>query len=164
MGDHVAVTAAVDARPGKYKLVVVRSRDLRVLRELGAPIGVELPARHGGPEDPRYTSPQDLRRAVGFTIDLLLHLACAVGAFLVLSRSTTLANPFVVLLAAPAAFIAASIVHRIFVQRVFHTTIGKALVGLRLIRDDTGGPPTLGSLTKAWLWGTVMAILNVLSS
>ncbi len=164
MGKDVAVTAAVDARQRKFKLVVVRSRDVRALREFGPPFGFELPAKHGGPDDPRYASPQDLRKVVGFTLDLVLHLACAVGVFVVLSRNATLSNAFVLLLAAPAAFLAASIIDRIFVQRVFHTTIGKAIVGLRFIRDDTGGPPTLWSLTKAWLWGTVMVILTVVSS
>lgn len=156
MGDHAAVTA--------FQLVVVRGRDVRALREFGPPFGVELPAKHGGADDARYTSPKDLRRAVGFTLDLALHLACAVAAFVLLSRNATLDNAYLLLVAAPAAFLAASIVHRIFVQRVFHTTIGKALTGLRFIRDDTGGPPTLWSLTKAWLWGTVTVILTVVSS
>lgn len=157
------MTATVDARPGKFELTAVRSRDVRRLREFGPPIGVTFPPKHGGKDDPRYPSPFNLRTVLGFTLDLALHLACAVAAFIVLSRNATLSNALLVLVAAPAAFLGASILHRIFVQRVFHTTLGKALVGLRLIRDDTGGPPTLWSLTKAWLWGTVMVVLTVLS-
>jgi hypothetical protein len=40
--------------------------------------------------------------------------------------------------------------------------VGKALGGVCLIRDDTGGRPTLWSLAKEWLFGafTVAAILD----
>jgi hypothetical protein len=160
---HVAVTAPVDARPRKFELVPVRSRDARRLREFGPPLGVELPAKHGGADDPRYPSPHNLRYTLGFTLDLVLHVACAAGAFVVLARDGKL-SIILVLVAALGTFLGVSIVHRIFAQRVFHTTLGKGLAGLRLIRDDTGSPPTLWSLTKAWLWGTLGVILTVISS
>jgi RDD family len=159
------VTAPVDTNPATsrgFTLVAVRRRDVRRLRESGPPPGVELPPKHGGKDDPRYPSPHALRFGLGFTIDLALHLACAVAVAVAVSRNHAL--PLGVILAAgPATFIAVSVIHRIFVQRIVHTTLGKALTGVRYIRDDTGGPPTLGSLTKAWFTGTLMAILNVLS-
>lgn len=159
------MTGSVDTHPassGTFALVTVRRRDVRRLLESGPPRGVALPAKHGGDDDPRYPSPHSFRFGLGFTIDLVLHLACAVG-MVVVSRDHTL--PFgVILLAGPATFVAVSIVHRVIVQRVAHTTLGKALTGVQYLRDDTGGAPTLGALTKAWFTGALMAILNVLSS
>lgn len=140
----------------------VRRRDARRLVESGPPRGVVLPLKHGGQDDPRYPSPHSFRFGVGFTVDLVLHLACAVAAVVIVSRVDTL--PFaVILLAGPATFIAVSVAHRIFVQHAIHTTLGKALTGVRYIRDDSGGPPTLGSLTKAWFTGVLVGIANVLS-
>jgi hypothetical protein len=162
---NVGVTGPVDTHPaalGTFVLVPVRRRDVRRLIESGPPPGDALPAKHGGKDDPRYPSPHSLRFGLGFTIDLLLHLACAVAVAVVVSREDTFPLG-VILLAAPATFIVVSVVHRIFVQRTVHTTLGKALTGVRYIRDDTGGSPTLGSLTKAWFTGALMAVLNVLS-
>jgi len=160
---HVAVTAApVDARYRTFKLVPVRSRDSRRLRECGPPLGVEVSPRHGGSGDPRYPSPHTLRYNLGFTLDLLLHLALAAAVTVYFARDAAL-SPYA-WLAALGTFLAASILHRIFVQRAFHTTLGKGILGVRLIRDDTGGPPTLWSLTKAWLFGTVAIIATVISS
>ena len=150
------------AKSGTFALVPVRRRDVRRLREYGPPPGVTLPAKHRDEGDPRYPSPHRLRYGLGFLVDLVLHLACAVAVLLAVARDPTVSLG-VLLLAIPVTFIAVSIVHRIFLQRVFHATLGKALTGLRVIRDDTGGPPTLWSLTKAWLIGTVMVILGMLS-
>jgi hypothetical protein len=157
------VTASLDAPAAtrKFELVPVRRRDVRRLREYGPPLGVPLPAKHGSRDDPRYPSRHTFRYNLGFTLDLLLHIACAIGVTLAFARNPALSD--YAILAAPASFIAVSILHRIVVQRAVHTTLGKALTGLRLVRDDSGAPPTLWSLTKAWLFGTVMLILSVLA-
>jgi hypothetical protein len=160
------VTVSPDTRPAasdKIELIAVRRRDVRRLRESGPPPGVALPARHSEKDDPRYPSPHVLRFFVGFTIDLLLHLACAVAVVVVVSRDHTVSLA-VLLLAGPATFAAVSFVHRVFVQRIVHTTLGKALTGVCYVRSDTGGPPTLGALTKAWFTGVLGAILNVLAA
>ncbi|MFL6144278.1 MAG: hypothetical protein ACJ72N_20745 [Labedaea sp.] len=159
------MTASTDthrATSGTFALVPVRRRDAIRLREYGPPPGVTLPAKHGGEGDPRYPSPHRLRSGLGFGIDLVLHVACATVGFLAIARVPGVALGLS-LLAIPVTFIAASIVHRIFVQRLCHTTLGKAITGLCLIRDDSGGPPTLWSLTKAWLIGTLTLIASVLS-
>jgi hypothetical protein len=159
------MTATVDARQGtssKFQLTSVRRRDVRRLHEFGPPPGVTLPTKHGDKGDPRYPSPHIFRGFLGITVDVLLHLACAVAVFVAFANKP--ANSLaVVLLAVPVTYIAVSILHRIVVQRVVQTTLGKALTGLRIIRDDTGGPATLWPLTKAWLLGTVAVIGGVLS-
>jgi hypothetical protein len=152
----------VTARPRGFDLVPVRARDARRLREYGRPLDVELPTRHGDSGDPRYPSPHTLRRNLGFILDLLVHLAIAVGVTVLFLRDAALSR--YAWLAAPGAFLAVSIIHRILIQRALHTTLGKGLLGVRLIRSDTGGAPTLWSLAKAWLLGTVVIIATVLTS
>ncbi len=56
-----------------------------------------------------------------------------------------------------------TILNRVLVQWACRTTLGKALVALCLIRDDTGGRPTLRSLIKAWLFGALMTVLTVVT-
>jgi hypothetical protein len=144
-----------------FELVPVRRRDVVRLRQAGPPVGVVLPPTHGDEKDPRYPSPKGLWTTIGFLLDLALHVGAAVGVFRAVTHVPRLADYVVAL--AVAAFLVLSIVHRIFVQWAFRTTLGKGLVGLCLIRDDTGGRPTLWSLVKAWLFGA-LAVVGTLSS
>ncbi|HET9138315.1 RDD family protein [Actinophytocola sp.] len=157
-------TAAVATRQKQrtFELTAVRSRDLRRLREYGPPPGAVLPEKHGGKDDPRYPSPTTLRWGLAVAIDLLLHLHFAVVAVVAVSRVPDVSLGLL-LLAGPATFIAVSILHRVFVQRMLHATLGKAVTGIRYVRDDTGGRPTLGSLARTWFTGALAAVLNVLS-
>jgi hypothetical protein len=100
-----------------------------------------------------------LRRTIGFAIDLVVHVGGAVGVALALTHVPRLAHyASYQLPAAVGTFLALSIVHRVVVQWACQTTVGKALGGVCLIRDDIGGRPTLWSLAKEWLFGAVAAI------
>jgi hypothetical protein len=145
-----------------FELEAVRRRDVRRLRELGPPPGVRLPDRHAGTGDPRYPSPRQWRSVLSFTIDLLTHAGIALGVAVALARYGH-ATPLVILSAGVGTFLALSIADRVVVQWAGRSTVGKALVGLCLIRDDTGGRPTFGSLVKAWFLGALATVLAVLS-
>jgi hypothetical protein len=97
-----------------------------------------------------------LRRTIGFAIDLVVHVGGAVGVALALTHVPRLAHyASYQLPAAVGTFLALSIVHRVVVQWGVPDHGGKALGGVCLIRDDTGGRPTLWSLAKEWLFGAV---------
>jgi hypothetical protein len=169
-GIMCAVTAspqhpAIGTRPvkRKFELTPVRRRDVRRLREFGPPFGMELPPKHGGKDDPRYPSKDGLRTVLGFAIDLLVvHIGGAVAVGFAFAQVPKLSSDAV--LAGIGAFVGLSIVHRVLVQWAFATTLGKALWGLVMIRDDTGGRPTLWSLVKAWMIGAFTLTLAVLSN
>lgn len=108
------------------------------------------PIVHGSDGDPRYPSPRRLRRALAFTVDLLLHFGLGVAAFYGTQHLPKLDN--LIGLWALLAWIAASLIDRVLIQWAFGTTIGKAIFGLRLVRKD-GGRPRLGQLVVAWLVG-----------
>lgn len=138
----------------------VRRRDVRRLYRMGPPPGAPLPASHAVEGDPRYPSPRALRQVLSFIIDLAVHLAVAAGAFAGTSLVTDSAG---VLAAALCGFLGASLVHRILVQRLVQATLGKALTGLCVIRDDTGGPPTTWSLVKDWFLGLISRVFDLLT-
>lgn len=118
------------------------------------------PKRHGGKEDSRYPSPRSLRRTIAFILDWVIHVGCGVGAAIAVSPgfSTDAAarhdwqhlgvNPAV----AVGFFLAASAFDRIVIQSIFHTTIGKALFGLVVIRPQDGKYPSFGRLLAVWLF------------
>jgi hypothetical protein len=128
-------------------LVAVRRRDVKRLRQYGQPMGVQLPYQHGAKGDPRYPSPTTARAAFGFVLDLVIHVGAAVAAAMAFG-----------VIPAIATFLVASIVHRTILQWAFQTTLGKAVTGLQMIRNDTGTRPTLWDLIKAWIFG-VFAII-----
>lgn len=159
---HPAAAGTRAARR-KFELTPVRRRDARRLREFGPPFGMELPPKHGGKDDPRYPSKAGLRTVLGFAIDLLVvHVGGAVAVGLAFAHVPRLSSYAV--LAGIGAFVALSLVHRTLLQWAFGTTLGKALCGLVMIRDDTGGRPTLWSLAKAWVIGAFTLTLAVLSN
>lgn len=142
----------------KLELTVARREDVRRLAEFGAPDQV-LPPVHGGRQDPRYPATTDLRHVLAILIDLVLHLGTAVVvAFVLAAKQSETAG----ILAGAGVFFALSIVDRIIVQRLFRATVGKMITGLYVIRDDTGGPPTVWSLTREWFQsiGAVLSGLN----
>jgi hypothetical protein len=118
-------------------------------------------AVHGAAGDPRYPSPRELRKVLSFVLDLVLHVAIGVGVAAALLR---LGQPAVVgAVAGIAGFVVASAVHRIVVQRLTSATLGKAITGLRIIRDDTGGPATTGLLIMQWLFGVLLIVAGLFS-
>ncbi|RZS37762.1 RDD family protein [Herbihabitans rhizosphaerae] len=137
-----------------FWLNIVRYSDLRRLRSEPALQNANIPVAHGDDNDPRYPSKTTLRRVLGFIVDLALHWGIGIGAFLAMKKVPAL-EKFAdkAWLGLFLGFLLASIVHRIFVQRLVYTTLGKAIFGVRYIRSDTGGPPTLWSLVKEWLFG-----------
>lgn len=118
------------------------------------------PKRHGGKEDPRYPSPRMLRRTLAFFLDWVIHVGCGVGAAIAVSPEFSTdavarqdwshlgVNPVV----AVGFFLVASAFDRIIVQSIFHTTIGKALFGLVVIRPQDGKYPSFGRLLAVWLF------------
>jgi hypothetical protein len=89
-------------------------------------------------------------------IDLVIHIGAGVAV------AEKMATSNYALVYGFCVFLGLSILHRIFLQRAFHTTLGKALVDLCLIRDDTGDPPTLWSLVKGWLYGVAITAATIL--
>lgn len=142
----------------KFELTVVRRADVRRLAQFGPPpveLAAELPAAHGKKNDPRYPSTSDLRHMVAILIDLALHFGIAAVAFFVLAQRQP-ANTS--LLAGVGVFFGLSLLDRIVVQRLCHATAGKLITGVCLVRDDTGGPPTVWSLVKEWFLSIVTAL------
>lgn len=131
---------------------------MRRLRLSGPPRDSALPQRHGDQGDPRYPSPTTLRQTAGFIVDLVIHLGLGYAVVKAMS-----ASPYALLFGL-CAFVVLSIAHRVLLQWLSGTTLGKGLTGLCLIRDDTGGPPTLWSLIKAWLLGVLVTIAAIIDS
>ncbi|MGF7124144.1 RDD family protein [Rhodococcus sp. AG1013] len=115
------------------------------------PVPTELPDKHGESDDPRYPSPRQLRQAIAFVIDLVLHIAVGVVGMIVCLDIPAVSDwaP----LALPIGWILASLLQRVVAQRIFHTTVGKALTGVCVIRPSDGQWPTTGCLLKWWLIG-----------
>ncbi|WP_062980371.1 RDD family protein [Nocardia flavorosea] len=98
--------------------------------------------------------------AIAFTVDMLVHIAVGVAVWYTFDHSPE--PPWNPIMSGVFAGLAASFVHRTFVQRLIRTTLGKALFGLRLRRQD-GTYPTLWALVKQWFSGT-FAALEVVTS
>lgn len=101
----------------------------------------ELPDKHGESDDPRYPSPRQLRQAIAFVIDLVLHIAVGVVGMIVCLDIPAVSDwaP----LALPIGWILASLLQRVVAQRIFHTTVGKALAACVSSARPTGSgrPP-----------------------
>jgi uncharacterized RDD family membrane protein YckC len=100
-----------------------------------------------------------VRRALGFTVDLILHLGCAVGAFFGSERVPSLSHLPTVW--AIVAWFVVSFVHRVLIQWATQASLGKALFGLRLVRPEDGGRVGFGTLVKAWLVSILATIVTV---
>ncbi|WP_433605857.1 hypothetical protein [Prescottella agglutinans] len=117
---------------------------------------VESPDKHGESGDPRYPSPRDLRQAIAFVVDWVLHVAVGLAAMAVCMDIPEIGDWAA--LALPIGWIAASLADRVVLQRIVHATVGKALFGLCVIRPSDGSWPTLGYLLKWWLLGALDAV------
>lgn len=146
------------AEPGaEYELQRVDGQ-VRVKRS-GDQAEAQKPKRHGAIDDPDYPSPRKLRRTMAFALDLLIHLAAgaAVGVatapeaarYALLHRDWHHLGTIPIL--SILYFLAASFVDRVIIQATFHTTLGKAVFGLVVLRPDTGRLPSLGRLLAIWL-------------
>ncbi|MFI6997840.1 RDD family protein [Nocardia sp. NPDC050175] len=126
----------------------------------------EQSKRHGGKDDNRYPSPRMLRRVLALIIDWMIHVGCGVGAAIAVSPEFSPeaaarhdwqhlgVNPVV----AVGFFLAASAIDRIIIQSIFHTTIGKALFGLVVIRPQDGKYPSFGRLLAVWLFDVYLPL------
>ncbi|MEU7765140.1 RDD family protein [Nocardia sp. NPDC049190] len=110
--------------------------------------------RHGREGDPRYPSPRRLRRALAFAIDWALHFGIA-AAILVLGKGNMPAFGGI----AVGAWLASSFADRVLVQGAWHTTAGKALFGLCVMRPDDGTFPSYGRLTRVWFMDLYFALI-----
>lgn len=142
----------------------VRRSDLRSLQVVGPPPG-PLPERHGSDGDPRYPSPARLRRTGAFLTDVMVHVLVAAGVTAAVVRLHPAGYPAWWPVAAFAgAYAAASLAHRVLLQASFQATAGKALTGLRVIRDDDGRPPGVTVLLLAWLAGVAVVAIEILGN
>ncbi|MGW0179193.1 RDD family protein [Nocardia sp. NPDC003345] len=111
-----------------------------------------------------YTS-KELRYTlvtVALIVDMVLHIAVGVAVWYSFEHSPE--PPWNPIMSGVLAAIAASFLHRTFIQRLIRTTLGKLLFGLRLRRED-GSYPTLGQLIEQWFIGIfgALEILTVFS-
>jgi uncharacterized RDD family membrane protein YckC len=139
-------------------LVRVRRRDLRRLQQYGPPPDAVLPPTFAAKGDPRFPSSRLLRSCLAFVIDFALHFGAAAGTLWAFHHLSALTSFHLVLLPVLGAWILASVLNRIFVQRGMQATVGKAALGLRVIRDDTGMRPGLGLLARKWFQSLGAAI------
>lgn|GEM_PF-3456788 len=147
-------TAAV---PSQYEMERIDGQ-VRMKRSGDQP-EEQKPKRHGAIDDPDYPSPRKLRRALGFVLDMLIHIAAGAAVsiatapeparYALLHRDWHGLGPIPVL--AVLYFVAASFVDRVIIQAIFRTTIGKAVFGLITVRPDTGQRPSFGRLLGVWL-------------
>jgi hypothetical protein len=108
--------------------------------------------------DPRFPSPRKLRTVCAFAIDLVLPLATFTAIAVDLTPGTTPHLKMAALLPALALTAVLSFTNRVILQRLFRTSIGKALFGLCVISRSDGDRPKLGQLAWAWLAGIGLAI------
>ncbi len=97
---------------------------------------------------------------IAFLLDMLLHIAVGLTVWYTFDHSPE--PPWNPIMSGVFAGIAASFLHRTFLQRLTRTTLGKILFGLRLRQED-GTYPALWRLVKQWFGGT-FAALEVVTS
>ena len=102
-----------------------------------------------------------VRRTVAFIVDAALHLSFALVALVLFIAVYPDAVWWAGLLVTLGAYLLASFTHRVFFQNVFRTTIGKALVGLCLLRADTRDRVAVLDLAEQWIAGYFILLLLV---
>jgi len=98
--------------------------------------------------------------AVGFLIDLILHIG--IGAVVWLALDQYAHQPQRAIVLGVITGVTVSFVHRVFIQRISQTTLGKAIFGLRTAHRD-GSPVTLWELVVQWFTGAFAVIATPLS-
>ncbi|WP_433201362.1 RDD family protein [Nocardia sp. CA-107356] len=98
--------------------------------------------------------------AVGFLIDLILHIGIGTGVWLALDQYAH--QPQRAVFLGVLAGVTASFVHRVCIQRISQTTLGKAIFGLRTTHRD-GSSVTLWELVVQWFTGAFAVIVTPLS-
>ncbi|WP_406231858.1 hypothetical protein [Nocardia sp. NBC_01009] len=152
------VPAVSDARtPHGQDFDLTRDRHGHVLIKPAAGAAEDV-IRHGSKGDARYPSPRALRRVLAFATDWTLHFGSA-AAILVLGRGHIAAVGGV----AVGVWLTTSFADRVLVQGALHTTVGKALFGLCVIRPDDGTFPSYGRLTKVWFMDLYFSLILPLS-
>ncbi|MBH0778656.1 RDD family protein [Nocardia bovistercoris] len=153
-----------ESSPAGVRWELSREDGVVTMQPVGGP--PVAPVRHGAKGDDRYPTPRTLRRVLAFVLDWTLHFGIALGATLLVSPDFSAEaiarsdwkhiglNPAVAL----GFWLAASALDRVVIQAIFHTTVGKALFGLRVIRPDDGTHPTLGKLLAVWLVDLYMLV------
>ncbi|WP_433681291.1 RDD family protein [Nocardia sp. CA-119907] len=146
----------------KYELA--RESGQLMMKPVGEPGAT--PARHGAKGDSRYPSPRMVRRVSAFAFDWVLHLGIGLGAAIALSPEFSFeaatrfdwkhlgVSPVIAL----GCWLLTSAVDRVLVQAVFHTTVGKALFGLVIIRPGDGTYPSFGRLLAVWLVNVYLVV------
>ncbi|MEV6274990.1 RDD family protein [Nocardia sp. NPDC051832] len=134
-----------------------RNPQLQLTRNSHGQVSMQRPAESGA-DEVKTPRPYGLRRACAFAIDWCLHLACGIGIGAVASPGFSPdalgrkdwahlgVNPFLVV----ACWLLASAIHRVAIQALVHTTLGKALFGLRVTLPDFSGSPSFGRLLRVW--------------
>ncbi|WP_181063236.1 RDD family protein [Nocardia nova] len=151
-----------EQRPSGY---VMAERNGRMVMEQTGRAAPES-IRHGSRSDPNYPSPRMVRRVSAFVLDATIHLACGVTLGVLASPHFSTAalragdrehlglNIGLVVL----GWLAASLVDRVVIQAVVHTTVGKSLFGLVALRPDTGRYPSFGRLLAIWLFDVYLPL------
>jgi hypothetical protein len=114
--------------------------------------------------DPHGLRHHQLRQTVAFTVDAALHLGFALVVWRWFATTLPDANFWWQVEVAIGAYALVSYAHRALLQRLVGTTIGKALVGMCVILNDTRGRPSLFDLSRQWFMGYAAIILFMPSS
>jgi hypothetical protein len=169
--------AAGDPGPSDEPTVVVGRYEMRrgngrvMMKRPDDQAQERKPKRHGAIDDPDYPSPRKLRRTLGFALDILIHIAAGVAVSVALApesaRYALLHRDWHDIHAIPALavvyFLAASLVDRVIIQAIVHTTIGKAVFSLVALRPDTGRYPSFWRLLAIWLMDIWLLVLLLIS-
>ncbi|WP_326950491.1 RDD family protein [Amycolatopsis sp. NBC_01307] len=109
-------------------------------------------------EGPPYKEASGWRQAPAVVIDMLLHLLAGL-----IVAGLTGAESWSFFVTLVTAYVVASFVHRVLLRRWWGVTIGGGLFGLRWVESGTGRRPTLGWFAWAWLIGSLVTVLTVLT-
>ena len=100
-----------------------------------------------------------VRRTVAFIVDAALHLTFSLVIASVIIALIPGANFWAQLAAFVGPYLLVSFAHRVFLQRALRTTLGKGLVGLRVVRRGTGARASTEDLIALWFIGYAMVVL-----
>jgi cytochrome c biogenesis protein CcdA len=109
-----------------------------------------------------------VRRVPAVVVDMVLHFVAAlvvvVEVLVVLTATHVVTadddagSGLMYVIALLVAYLGVSFVHRVFLQRWWGATVGRAVSGLRAFDPKTRRPPTLGRLALGWLFGLLATV------